>query len=212
MFTALLIAILIVAGAATVVGGGLVIAAQRRKGIAAPEAPKQLTDGRGDLLERGIGDLRAGDIIMYDGREYLVEGTLNYDEDGHRWVAGRLVDGDDVVWLVVGMERVGAGNVRLVKEDPSLDVSGYPPETIVHAGNRFLLEKRGNATVKTTGDAGNVTGTAALSTADTVSRCRWWQYETAGQDCLIVEQWSSSYRSLLGKSINPVDIEMLPGS
>ena len=211
MFTALLIAILIVAGAATVVGGGLVLASQRRRTLEGREEPRQLTDGRGNLLERGISDLRVGDVITYDGSTFLVEGTLHYDEDGHRWAAGRIVDGDDVQWLVVGMERVGSGSVRILTPDDELDVSGYPPETIVHGGVRYVLDKRGNATVKPEGDTGQVPGAVGLS-AESVSRCRWWRYDTAGQGCLIVEQWGSAYRALRGKSVNPVDIEMLPGS
>lgn len=212
MFTALLIAILIVAGAATVVGGGLVLASQRRKSLGDGNGvPKQLTDGRGDLVERTVRDLRVGDIIQYEGHDFLVEGTIHYDEDGHRWVAGRLVDGDDVRWLVVGMDRVGSGAMRLLRTDDELEVSGYPPEAIAHAGQRYVLDKRGTATVRTSGDAGILPGNQELS-PESVARCRWWRYETAGKECLLVEQWSGAFRALRGSTVSPGELEMIPGS
>jgi hypothetical protein len=211
MFTALLIAILIVAGAATVVGGGLVLAAQRRRGIGEGDRPMQLTDGGTTLVERTLSELRVGDVVQHEGRDFLVEGTIHYDEDGHRWVAGRLVDGAEIRWLVVGMERVGAGSLRLLASDEGLEISGYPPEAIVHAGHRFVLEKRGTATVKTAGEAGVPPPDRSLA-PESVVRCRWWRYETAGRDCLVVEQWSGAFRALRGVTVVDTEIELIPGS
>jgi Domain of unknown function (DUF4178) len=112
MFTALLIAILIVAGAATVVGGGLVWSAQRRRALErGTSSPRQIGSGDGPrMLERGVRDMRPGDIVQQGGRDWVVEGVLHYDEDGHRWVAGRLVDIQEVRWMVVGMDRVGSSS------------------------------------------------------------------------------------------------------
>jgi hypothetical protein len=211
MFTALLIAILIVAGGATVVGGGLVLAAQRRKALEG-SAPPQLGPGGARLLERGVRDLRVGDVIQHSGRDYLVEGVVHYDEDGHRWLAGRLADGSDVRWLLVGMERAGPGALRLLVTDTEVEVSGYPPETIHADGKRYNLEKRGTATARIEGDAGMLGGKQIGLAPESVSRCRWWRYEAAGSDCLIVEQWGGEYRALRGGAVGPVDLEMIPGS
>jgi hypothetical protein len=215
MFTALLIAILIAAGAATVVGGGLALAAQRRRALGDGGRQRQLGSGAGGAplqLERTVRDLRVGDIIQHQGKDYLVEGVINYDEDGHRWVAGRLVDGGDIRWLVVGMERVGSGSMRLVVSDEEIAVSGYPPEVIVAGGKHYQLDKRGNATVKVSGETGNVLGSRKDLAPESVSRCRWWRYEGAGGDCVIVEQWGSDYRALRGGAVGAVDLEMIPGS
>jgi hypothetical protein len=83
VFTALLIAVLIIAGAATAVGGSLILASQRRKALPGG-GPKELTAGSGhDLVERGFSDLREGDIVVYSGQDFLVEGVIRYDEAGH---------------------------------------------------------------------------------------------------------------------------------
>ena len=211
MFTALLIAILIVAGAATVVGGGLVLAAQRRKALGSGEAVGQLTSGTPRLLERTVRNLRPGDIIQRDGRDYLVEGTVSFDEDGHRWVAGRLVDADTELWLVVGMERAGSASMRLMELDRGVEVSGYPPEALDAGGTRYALAKRGTATARMSGDVAGLGG-ADPSRPESVVRCRWWRYEAAGAGSLIVEQWGGDFRVLRGSEITDADLEMIPGS
>jgi hypothetical protein len=213
MFTALLIAILIVAGAATVVGGGLVWSAQRRRALERGATPPRSL-GSGDaarLLERGIRDMRPGDIVQHGGRDWVVEGVLHYDEDGHRWVAGRMVDIQDTRWLVVGMDRVGSSAVRVMQPETEVDVGGYPPEALTAAGKRYQLERRGNATVKITGDAGIVPGGKDLS-PESVLRCRWWRYQAAGPDCLLVEQWGGDFRILRGATVSDDDVDLMPGS
>ena len=141
MLTGLLIAILII-GTATAVGGGFVYAVSKRKQLgtgSGSDAP-QLTDGRGNLIVRDMTELRVGDIIQYAGIDYLVEGVVAYDEDGHKWSAGRIVDGRDIHWLVVGMERVGSkSSMRLMQHDPSFANDGYPSETMHKDGVRYQM-------------------------------------------------------------------------
>ena len=205
MFTALLISVLV-----AIVGGAAYLGVRNARGgqLESGPEPKQLTDGD-KLLVRTVRDLRVGDVVSYSGREYLVEGAIHYDEAGHRWVAGRLVDVDAEKWLLVGMERAGADTVRLA-EVADLDVSGYPPETMVVDSTRYNLEKRGTATAKATGQT-DVLGGSGLS-SESVQRCRWWRYEGTGGKCLVIEQWGDAFRSLRGETIRISDLEMLPGS
>jgi hypothetical protein len=213
MFTALLIAILIVAGAATVVGGGLVWSAQRRRALERGATPARQI-GSGDaarLLERGVRDMRPGDIVQHAGRDWVVEGVLHYDEDGHRWLAGRIVDIADTRWMVVGMDRAGSSAVRVMQPDTEIDVGGYPPETLESGGKRYPLERRGTATVKVTGDAGVVPGSKDLA-PESVLRCRWWRYQAAGPDCILVEQWGGDFRVLRGAAVPEDDVDLMPGS
>jgi hypothetical protein len=212
VFTALLIAILIVAGATTVIGGGLVFAHQRRRALERGPEPKLL--GSGDsarMLERGPRDMRAGDALQHAGRDWLVEGVLHYDEDGHRWIAGRLVDVNDTRWLVVGMDRTGASGARMLEDDRDIEVGGYPPEVLVVGDKRYPLERRGTATVTITGDVGAIPGSRGLA-PESVLRCRWWRYQAAGPDTILVEQWGSDFRSLRGTAIPDADLDLMPGS
>ncbi len=212
MFTALLIAILIVAGAATVVGGGLLWSTQRRRALergATP--PRQIGGANPRLLERGVRDMRPGDIIQQAGRDWVVEGVLHYDEDGHRWIAGRLIDVQDLRWMVIGMDRIGSTTIRVMQPDDKVDVGGYPPEVIESGGKRFQLERRGTATVKIIGDAGPIPATKDLA-PESILRCRWWRYNTAGPDCIIVEQWGGDFRVLRGLAVPDDDVDLMQGS
>jgi len=209
MFTALLIAILIVTGAATVVGGGLVLAAARRRELAAAPAPKQL--GGESEGNRGFRDLRVGDIVQYEGEDYLVEGVISFDEDGHRWIGARLSDGKTTRWLYVGMERMGSDSKRFLDVDSDLEITGFPPEAISIGPARYRLDKRGTATAKISGDVGGLPGTEGLG-KESVFRCRWWRYESAGGLTMVLEEWSGEFRALRGRELGVTDIEMMPGS
>ena len=148
-----LLVILTVLGSTAAVG--YAVSARRR---ALPGgSTRALPAGTGDkLIERGLRDLRVNDVLTIDNKDFLCEGRVDYDEDGHRWIGARIVDGQDVRWLVVGIERAGTAPTRLVTVDAAIDMSGYPPEAIVAGEVRFTLDKRGTATCKLTGDLGGL--------------------------------------------------------
>ncbi|HTM21340.1 MAG TPA: DUF4178 domain-containing protein [Kofleriaceae bacterium] len=214
MLTALIIALVLLA-TATVAGGALMVASARRRELGGRSHSDQplLTDGRGELVERGIDDLRVGDVVQYDSRDFLVEGLVSYDEDGHRWSASRIVDAADVRWVIVGLGRAGTrASVRMVKVDPDIELSGYPPEAIDAAGIRFALENRGTASAKLAGDLGDLPGKRTETNLETIERCRWWRYEGPGTDTLVVEQWGGEYRALRGERVPDGVLELIPGS
>lgn len=209
VFTAMLIALLIVAGAATVVGGSIVFAS-RRKALAGGGAPRQLTSGSSTaLLERGFTNMRIYDVIQYNGQDFLVEAVIHYDEAGHRWSMAHMVDGRDDFWLLVGLERTGSSSKRLLHPTSEVELNGYPPEMLIVDQKRFRFDKRGTATAKLDGNTGSLAGDKDLGG---VQRCRWWSYDSAGDDTLLVEQWGDDYRMLVGHKVGDTDVEMMPGS
>lgn len=210
MLTILIIVALLVAAGG--VGAGTIAYRneRRRRGLGGGEQ-KALPSFGDTLIERGLRDLRVGDVVTLDGKDLLCEGAIGYDEDGHRWVGARLVDGSDEVWCVVGLERVGSQTVRMLRPDPT-DVAGYPPEVLVIGDVRFTLDKRGNATCKVHGDVGNLLGGKAARPEGSVERCRWWLYQSSGDDTAVVEQWGADYRVLRGKKVAGDTIDLIPGS
>ena len=103
MLLILFVMIAVLGGAAFV---GMAANERRRKSLSGGKSQKTLPAGVGTLLaERGLRDMRTGDVLTIDGRDFLCEGVLNYDEDGHRWVCGRVVDGTETKWMLVGIER-----------------------------------------------------------------------------------------------------------
>ena len=212
MFTGLIIALFAIVGAGAVVWGGMNALAKRADRQLPDGERKRLGDGSGTpQLERTIRDVRVGDIVQHETSDFLVEGVVEYDEDGHKWRGARLVDGRDERWLLVGLERGGAVSLRLLREAGDIHISGYPPEKLIANGTSFSQEMRGTATAKISGDAGKLPDTDG-SGPDSVLRCRWWRYETAGNQALVVEQWGGLYRVLHGETINNSDVELMPGS
>jgi hypothetical protein len=210
VLTLIIIALLVVTVGA-VLAEEIVFGVMRKAlGGGKPE-PKQL--GAGDVLrERGLKELKVGDVVTLDGKDYVCEGVIEYDEDGHRWVGARLVDGAHVVWCVVGLERVGNQQVRVLEHDTTTDIAGYPPEALVIGEVRFTLDKRGTATCRLHGDLGNLLGGKTNRPEGTVERCRWWLYSASSEDTVVLEQWGADYRVLKGKKVRGDMIDLIPGS
>jgi hypothetical protein len=202
----ILLAVLVLVGGVAAVG-----IASGKKQLPAGGAQKQL--GEGDkLVERTVGDLRVGDVLTIDGKDFICEGAISYDEDGHRWIAGRCVDGTDVKWVMVGLERTGSSSTRLLAQDETQQIAGYPPEALVIGELRYTLDKRGTATCTLKGDVGALGGMNKDRPEGHTERCRWWLYTAPGDDTMIVEQWGSDYRVLRGKKIVDGTVELIPGS
>jgi hypothetical protein len=200
----------------TVIGGGAAVgvaASARKKALGPGGAPRALPAGAGEPGgERDARDPRVDDVLTIDGKDFLVEGLINYDEDGHRWVGARVVDGADVKWLIVGLERTGTSAIRLLKQDEATQIAGYPPEVLVIGEVRYALDKRGAATCALHGDLGPLGALKKDRPDGHVERARWWLYAAPGDDTLLLEQWGSDYRVLIGKKVNEGTIDLIPGS
>jgi type II secretory pathway pseudopilin PulG len=200
----LLVVIAVVGGVAAVGAFG------SRKQLAAGQAQqKALATGS---KERTLEDVRVDDIVTIDHKDYVCEGVIHYDEDGHRWIGGRCVDNQVIKWLIVGLERAGSGATRLLEQDNDTQITGYPPEAIVVGELRYALDKRGTATCQLDGDTGGLGDLKAGRPEGHVERCRWWLYSAPGDDTLVVEQWGSDYRVLRGKKVHDGTIELMQAS
>ena len=204
----ILLVLLTVIGGAAAIG---IVAGERRKSLAGG-ASRALPAGGDKLVERTVRDLRVDDVLTIDGTDFLVEGLINYDEDGHRWLGARVVDGADARWLIIGIDRVGAGTVRLLAQDDATQISGYPPEVLVIGEVRYALDKRGAATCALHGDVGPLGALKKGRPEGHVERARWWLYAAPGDDTLLLEQWGADYRVLRGKKVSEATIELIPGS
>lgn len=200
----------------TVVGGAAAVGIalnDRKKQLPGGGSQKALPAASGDkLLERTIRDLKVDDVLTIDGRDFLCEGLVEYDEDGHRWLGGRIVDDKDVRWMVIGIERTGASAIRLMTQDESTSITGYPPEAIVIGEIRFALDKRGTATCALRGELGGLGDLKKDRPDGHTERCRWWLYGAPGDDTLLVEQWGADYRVLRGKKVGEGTVDLIPGS
>jgi hypothetical protein len=203
MMTLILIGVLAFLG-----GGMLAYRAGKVRGQRALPAPGTSSAAR--QLERTVKDVRVDDIVQHAGRDWLVEGIVQYDEDGHTWRAARAVDAPDERWWVVALERTGPATIRVMTR-ADLALTGYPPESISHAGVDYRLAQRGTASAVLSGQLTGVPGVPAAVKALSL-RCRWWRYGAAGEKTLLVEQWGEEYRALVGELVKVEDVDLLSAS
>jgi hypothetical protein len=199
----------ILLGVVAMAGGGIIAyRAGRARGIeTALPAPSGVARA---MLERTVKDVRVDDIVQHAGKDWLVEGVVQYDEDGHTWRGARCIDAPDERWWVVGLERTGMATIRLMVR-AKLAMTGYPPETITHEGVSYKLAQRGTATTVVNGQFADLPGVKGQ--AKNVSmRCRWWRYGAAGEKTLLVEQWGDDYVALVGEQVKPEDVDLLSAS
>lgn len=103
--------------------------------------------------------IAAGDVITFEGHEWVVRGTLAMDEDGYRWKEHLLdasgVAGELRCWLSV--ER-GEGGLEVVVWD-RIPGASYTPELkeLTHDGVTYRRDEQGGAAFAATGSTG--TGT-----------------------------------------------------
>ena len=144
-------------------------------------------------------NLRLNDIVSYFGTDYMIEGRLNYWEDGYTWITYMLVDGDDVMWLAV--EEDDRLEVSMWQEVRDLHLTAPLPEFINYAGERYRMIERGTARVNQQGKTGNKTGL----------QMEYFEYESDSGEGISVEKWGNDIEVSTGTEINPVALEIFPG-
>lgn len=138
-----------------------------------PQAPAPEPLGGGEAR-----NLKLGDVVNHDSRDWIVEGTLRYDQGGFRWVEHRLVDGADSLWLSVeddeGLEIVVWERLRGVELEPG-------PGTLEHGGVTYELAERGKASYTSEGVTG-AAGGGKVEFADYARGDRRLSFERYGED------------------------------
>jgi hypothetical protein len=147
-------ALLVLVFLALIVGAVVVFMRGRRRDATAgpsgpaglPQAPAPEPIGGADVRA-----LKVGDVVNYEGGDYIVEGTLRFDQGGFRWQEHRLVDGPSSLWLSVeddeGLEVVAWKRLKGAALEPG-------PGTLEHAGVTYELDERGRADFTSEGMTG----------------------------------------------------------
>ena len=157
----------------------------------------QLSGGKRD--EVTAQNLRLNDIISYFGQDFIIEGKIDYNEDGWTWNEFMLVDGDVVKWLSVEMDD----QLEVaIWEEIDVAVGQNPPEFIEYAGQKYRQVENGSARATQTGQTGRRAG----------QNMRYYEYEGSGDEEISVEIWGGDVEVSHGKKINPFSLEIYPGS
>lgn len=206
----MLAAIVLIVIVAIVVGAGA-IGYTLYRALPSGAVQKLLAPAPAAPGERSLRELRAGDVVTRRGIDFVCEGAIAYEEAGHRWVAGLLVDTHTSHWLLAGIDRSSDATVRLLEVEPQLKLTEYPAERIALGDQVFALDKRGIATCTLSGDV-RFLAKSARPMRGSAERCRWWLYSAANGESLLVEQWGADYRALRGGKVDVAEFAIIHGS
>ena len=195
-------AFLVLVFLALIVGAGVVLFRGRKREPAVgsaqpgglPAAPAAEPIGGAEVRA-----LKVSDVVNHEGRDYIVEGTLRFEQGGFRWQEHRLVDGPDSLWLSVeddeGLEVVVWQRLRGAALEPG-------EGTIEHEGVSYELDERGHANFTSEGTTG-APGGGRAEFVDYASGSRRLSFERYGDD----GGWEIS----VGQTISEHALDIYPG-
>lgn len=157
---------------------------------------KSLPDG-----ERTVFNLRVGDIVQYAGTDWVVEGQLQYDDDGFIWLEYMLQADDRVRWLSV--EEDDRLILGWLEAYPHLELPNpaQPPDRLVVDGVTYHQSESGQAKMTRIGNVLNRSAEA----------CDYFDYEAADKQMLSIERWDGDLEVYRGQEIAVYELSLLPG-
>lgn len=155
--------------------------------------PRSLSSGR------TLFNLQIGDIVQYEGADWVVEDRLTYNDSGYTWLEYLLQDGDQQRWLSV--EDDDRIEVCWMESANQLDISGTPPQQITVNQVTYAQTEAGTAKMKREGTTLNRKS----------QTCRYFDYADPTGKVLSIEDWQGDIEITQGREIRPSDLRLLPG-
>ncbi len=138
-----LVAIVVVLAVA---GGIAVVLRQRKPRAALPPARTPADDQR--AVHGDVRSLKPGDVVAYEGVDYIVDRSMRFDEDGFQWDEHLLSDSGASgrsLWLSV--EDDEGVEVAIYEKAAGVELSPGPAE-VEHAGVTYGREEQGRASFR----------------------------------------------------------------
>jgi hypothetical protein len=170
-------------------------AARVREAAAPRRDPMAAVHGNEEYLHR----LKVGDVVAYEGSDYLVRGSLRFDEEGYTWAEHLISEGEVQHWLSVEDDE----GLRIVLwQRISLgELDGEPGATTVrHREILYTLHEDGQASYRAEG----TTGTAPTGTAS------YADYRGADGALLSCERFGRSWEVSVGREVLPRSLDVYP--
>ena len=144
--------------------------------------------------------IQARDAVSYGGRDYVVEGVVNYDAGGEHWQLARAVDGDAVLW-VEPLRHDADDRLLVLREVRDLEMSVPPPSAISYHELAYVQRLATRVTITVSGKVPERASGSVMV----------WRYRAAGDLYLQIEEGAGRVSMLAGESVHHGMIEILPG-
>ena len=173
-------AVLVLVFLGLIAGAAVVYMRGRKQAAAGPPSPSGLPQAPAAEPIGGVEAraMKLGDVVNYESRDWIVEGTLRFEQGGFRWAEHRLVDGSDSLWLSVeddeGLELVVWSRLRGSELEPG-------PGTLEHGGVAYELDEKGRANYTSEGVTG-ASGGGKAEFADYMDGDQRLSFERYGDD------------------------------
>ncbi len=173
-------AVLVLVFLGLIAGAAVVYMRGRKQAAAGPPSPSGLPQAPAAEPVGGVEAraMKLGDVVNYESRDWIVEGTLRFEQGGFRWAEHRLVDGSDSLWLSVeddeGLELVVWSRLRGCELEPG-------PGTLEHGGVAYELDEKGRANYTSEGVTG-ASGGGKAEFADYMDGDQRLSFERYGDD------------------------------
>jgi hypothetical protein len=159
----------------------------------------QLSAGSCPIM-RTIEDLRAGDVLLQDGRvSLLVRQVWHYRDHEREWREACVQAEATPIWLVV---RPGANTEVLVGQRIDCPpILQHPPQQLDNHGVVYRLERRGRADCKQETPVNN----------HSANEVAYWDYRGVGDRRAWVRHGVKGYACFAGSSVPAHTLDLLPG-
>ena len=142
--------------------------------------------------------LQLGDIVQYDGIDWVIEDKLIYNDDGWEWVEYLLQDGDRIGFLSV--EDDDTLEVTFTEKVTDCPVETPPSNQITYQQQIYNRSEHGTATLKRQRHPGRPAET-----------CQYYDYNGPGDTVMSVEVWNGAVEISAGTKVRPYQLTFLPG-
>lgn len=145
--------------------------------------------------------LRPGDVVIHLDVTYMVEQRITYHQQGFFWFDYRLDDGaGQAAWLsVADDDRLEVAFYHPVDD---LELPFPPPESFEYDGSTFTYDEGGVVDAKIDRGTGSETRTTVEA----------YDYESEDGRVLGIQRWNESEVEMaVGRSVRPVELDLLPG-
>jgi hypothetical protein len=144
--------------------------------------------------------IKVGDVVHHEGRDFLVRGTLAFDQDGFEWQEHHLDDASVRRWLSVEDDEELELCLWTAVTAPTLEPG---PAEVVHEGTTYTRDEHGRATFRATGS----TGTGPTGTVE------YYDY-VAGDRRLSFERYGTGgdWEVGVGEVVNERSLDIYPAS